>query len=268
MEFAADLDLLWPDRTVADGIRAAAAAGFTGVEFGAVIPAELDATLAAVAETEMQVLAITTAPGVVSKDEIGLAAVAGREGAASLAIDQAIAQAVTLEAQAVHVTAGRGDGDPAFETWIGNLEYACAQATLHGLRVLIGPQNRRDTPGAFVHSLEQCTRAIEELGHPALRLMFDCYEVSRCNGDLTGHLEDLMPLIGQIRIAGVPDRGTPDRGEVNFAYVLRVIEGLEWTAPVSASYRPRGRTDHSLAWMRSLRPAVIRPWQLAACAAP
>ena len=38
--------------------------------------------------------------------------------------------------------------------------------------------------------------------------MFDCYHLQMMGGDLTHQLQDLMPIIGHVQFAAVPDRGT------------------------------------------------------------
>ncbi|MCY4139529.1 MAG: hypothetical protein OXF56_14860, partial [Rhodobacteraceae bacterium] len=76
-----------------------------------------------------------------------------------------------------------------------------------------------------------------------------CYHVGRTEGDVTTRLRDLMPIIGHIQFASVPDRGPPDRGELNYREIFRSISDLGWTRPLGAEYRPVGQTDQSLGWM-------------------
>ena len=51
-------------------------------------------------------------------------------------------------------------------------------------------------------------------------------------------LAALLPPIGHIQIAPVPERGTPDHGELGYGYVLAHIAKLGWTAPFGAEYLP------------------------------
>ena len=81
--------------------------------------------------------------------------------------------------------------------------------------------------------------------------MFDCYHVQLTEGDLTHRLQDLLPVIGHIQFASVPDRGTPDHGEVNYAHVFDVIAQLGFNAPLGAEYKPVGPTGQSLGWIQS-----------------
>ena len=67
---------------------------------------------------------------------------------------------------------------------------------------------------------------IEALARPNLRLMFDVYHVQIMEGDLTRRLSALLPVIGHVQIAGVPDRGEPDAGEVDFRHLLAHLRSL------------------------------------------
>ena len=110
--------------------------------------------------------------------------------------------------------------------------------------------NRHDAPGYFLKTTDQAKAIIAELGLPGIRLMFDCYHVGRTEGDVTTRLRDLLPIIGHIQFASVPDRGTPDHGELDYRFVFRAIEEARWALPLGAEYKPVGDTDDSLGWMR------------------
>ncbi len=52
----------------------------------------------------------------------------------------------------------------------------------------------------------QARDIMDAVAAPNLKLMFDCYHVQIMEGDLSRKLKGLMPLIGHIQIAAVPDR--------------------------------------------------------------
>ena len=82
--------------------------------------------------------------------------------------------------------------------------------------------------------------------------MFDCYHIQIIEGDVTRRLETLLPLIGHIQIASVPDRGIPDHGELDYRYVLSRIADLGWTQPIGAEYLPGGG-DPDMSWLAVYR---------------
>jgi hydroxypyruvate isomerase len=79
--------------------------------------------------------------------------------------------------------------------------------------------------------------------------MFDCYHVQLMEGDVTHKLERLLPIIGHIQFASVPDRGAPDHGELNYPHIFAVAERLGWPLPLGAEYKPGGPTEPTLGWL-------------------
>lgn len=249
MRFSANLGFLWAELPLPDAIRAAKTAGFDAVECHwpyATIAADVRAALD---ETGLQMLGLNTARGDASAGENGLAALPERVDDARAAIDEAISYASAIGCKAVHVMAGFSSGTAARETFVANLIYACAQASPHGISILIEPLNRYDAPGYFLTTTTQAIDLIDTVGAPNLKLMFDCYHVQLMEGDLSHRLHDLMPHIGHIQFASVPDRGPPNTGEVNYDHIFDVIASLGYNKPLGAEYKPRGPTAETLLWL-------------------
>jgi hydroxypyruvate isomerase len=224
MSFSANLGFLWTDLSLPDAIHAAHGAGFDAVEchWPYEIPSQ-DVTDALQA-TGLPMLGLNTRKGLLG--ESGLSALPGRAAAAKAAIDEALAYAIAINAQNIHVMAGTAEGPRADEVFRENLLYACTQAAPHGITILIEPLNTRDAPGYHLSTTAQARAVIDDVAAPNLKLMFDCYHVQIMEGDLIRKLGDLMPLIGHIQFASVPTRGAPDIGEVNFPKVFRHIRAL------------------------------------------
>jgi hydroxypyruvate isomerase len=250
MQFSANLGFLWTDRPLPDAIRAAKTAGFDAVECHWPYQTPAEEVRAALTETGLPMLGLNTRRGDVAGGENGLTALPGRDADARGAIDEALEYAVAIGAEAVHVMAGFANGAEAHDTFVRNLRYACDRA--EGLKLLIEPLNRHDAPGYFLKTTDQARGIMEEIGSPHLKLMFDCYHVGRTEGDVTARLADLLPVIGHIQFAGVPARGRPDEGELDYRYVFRRISDLGWSVPLGAEYKPGGPTDDTLDWMQTL----------------
>jgi hydroxypyruvate isomerase len=246
MKFSANLGFLWTDRPLPDAIRAAKSAGFDAVECHWPYGTPAKDVLSALKETGLTMLGLNTIRGDTGIGENGLCALPDREGEARDAIDQALDYARATGTRAVHVMAGNASGPQARATLVANLAYACAQAD--GITILIEPLNPRNAAGYFLNTTGLAADIIREVGAPNLRLMFDCYHVQIIEGDVTRRLTELLPLIGHIQIASVPDRGTPDHGELDYGYVLAHIAKLGWTAPIGAEYLPaQGAQD--MGWL-------------------
>jgi len=152
--------------------------------------------------------------------------------------------------------AGFAAGEAAHKAFVDALTYACTQAAPLGITILIEPLNSYDAPGYFLTTTDQALQIIEEVNHPNLKLMFDCYHVQLMEGDLTHKLENLLPQIGHIQFASVPDRGAPDHGEVNFTHVFGKVKALGYDAPLGAEYKPVGPTDETLNWLAGFKETL------------
>lgn len=254
MLFSANLGFLFTDRPLPDAIRAAAAAGFDAVECHWPYEVPAEDVKAALAETGLPMLGLNTRRG--RPGENGLSALPGREAEAREEIDRALAYAEAIGAANVHVMAGFAAGPDAAAAYRANLTYACDAAASAGITILIEPLNHYDAPGYHIGRTDEAVTVIEAVGRPNLKLMFDAYHVQIMEGDLTRRLRALLPMIGHVQIASVPDRGEPDEGEVDLLFVLKALKTLGWTAPVGAEYKPRAGTEAGLGWRARFRAAL------------
>lgn len=252
MKFSANLGFLWADRPLPDAIRSAKAAGYDAVECHWPYATPAAETLAALQETGLTMLGLNASRGNTAVGEVGLCALPGREVDARATIDEALAYAHATGTGAVHVLAGITSGPRARAAFVGNLTYACAQAAPNGITILIEPLNPHSNPGYFLNSTGLAADILREVGQPNLRLMFDCYHVQIIEGDVTRRLEALLPLIGHIQIASVPDRGVPDHGELDYGFVLTRIAELGWTKPIGVEYLTGGAVP-DMGWLARYR---------------
>lgn len=251
-QFSANLGFLWSDRSLVDAIYAAHAAGFDAVECH--WPYEHDAAeiKAALDDTGLVMLGLNTMRGNLAAGENGLSALPGRQDEARAAIDQAIAYADAINTPSIHVMAGFAHGPQAEACFVENLRYATKAQK--NVTFLIEPLNHYDAPGYFLNNVVQARRIIELVDAANLKLMFDCYHIQVLEGDLTRQLTACIDIIGHIQFAGVPSRGRPDHGEINYQHIFAHIADIGYRAPLGAEYKPEnGDTDASLGWMDILR---------------
>lgn len=252
MKFSANLGFLWADRPLPDRIRAAKLAGFDAVELHWPFDVEAELIRDVLVETGLPLLSLNTTRGNVHLGENGLSALPGREAEARAAIDQALLYASQTQARAVHVMAGVTGDTAAHRTFVQNLDYACQEASRVGIKILIEPLNPRSAPGYFLDSTNKAAEIIGEVGSTNLRLLFDCFHVQIIEGDVTSRLERLLPVIGHIQIAAVPDRGAPDHGELNYDFVLVRIAELGWRQPIGVEYIA-AEVDLNLNWLKKYK---------------
>lgn len=248
-KFSANLGFLWADLPLPAAIRAAQAAGFDAVECHFPYDADPEEVRAALQATGLPMLGLNTAPGDLAAGEFGLAALPHRQAAARAAIDQAIDYAVATDTANIHVMAGKADGAEARAAFVENLRYGCTRAAAHGLTLLIEPINSFDVPGYFLTTLAQAAEIITEVGADNLKLMFDCYHVARMGDDVIAGLAQYAPLIGHVQFAGVPARGRPDVGDLDYHRVFAHLDQAGYSAPLGAEYKPEGTSEASLGWL-------------------
>lgn len=256
-QFSANLGFLWTELPLPDAVRAAKIAGFDAVECHSPFATDPQHLKAALAETGLRMLSLNTCRGNVDRGENGLCALPDRVGDARAAIDQALSYAIAIDVPKVHVMAGLAQGPDAHATYIENLCYACTAAAPYGITILIEPFNPYDAPGYFLQTTHQAVEIILQLGADNLKLLFDCYHVQRTEGDLSHKLVDLKDKIGHIQFSSVPDRSTPDQGEVNYAHIFAVIKAMGYDQPLGAEYKPQGPTERTLNWIRILNEEFV-----------
>ena len=249
--FSANLGFLFTDRSLPDAIHAAKAHGFGAVECHFPYATPSGDVRSALDETGLAMLGLNTVPGDTQAGDFGLCALPDRTADAQAAISQAVDYAAAIGAGNVHVMAGRTDGgEKAEAAFRANLAHACELAAPLGIGVLIEPINRRDVAGYHLSRIEHAAEILAAVGHPALRIMFDCYHLQITQGDLIRRFGAHRDLIGHVQIAGVPDRGEPDGGELHYPNLIAAFRHMGWSTPIGAEYKPRtGRTEDGLDWM-------------------
>ena len=116
------------------------------------------------------------------------------------------------------------------------------------MTLLIEPLNKRDNPGYFLNTTAEAMAILSEVGRDNLKLQLDLYHCQITEGDLAMHIRTLAGSYEQWHIAGVPDRHEPDQGEVNYTYLLGLLDELGYAGWVGFEYRPIAETHAGLAW--------------------
>ncbi len=248
-QFSANLGFLWNELPLPAAIHAAKAAGFDAVECHWPYDVPAREVKQALNETGLNMLGLNTRRGNVEQGENGLTALPDKVAQARAAIDEAVVYANEINASCIHVMAGFSQGPIAHQTFVSNLNYACEATAKLGIKVLIEPLNPYDAPGYFLATTDQAHDIIKQVAADNLALMFDCYHVQLIEGDLSHRLTKLMPIIGHIQFASVPDRGAPDHGEIHFPFIFELISQLGYTRPLGAEYKPTRPTIETLQWL-------------------
>ena len=87
---------------------------------------------------------------------------------------------------------------------------------------------------------------------PNLKVQMDLYHAQVVEGDLTTKIRRYLPHVGHVQIAGVPGRNEPDVGELNYAYLFKLLDELKYDGYIGCEYRPVGNTAAGLGWLYKL----------------
>jgi hydroxypyruvate isomerase len=268
--FAANLSMLYPEHAFLDRFAAAATDGFEAVEY--LFPYAHDPTLLArcLKDNGLQQVLFNAPPGDWDAGERGMACLPGREDDFRRGVDEALGYAQALGCPRVHVMAGLAPAGleraRLRSTYEENLAWACAAAG--DIDILIEPINSRDIPAFFLNRQDEAHDIAQVVGCANLKVQMDIYHCQIVEGDVATKLRRYLPTgrVGHLQIAGVPHRHEPDGGELNYAYLLALVDELAaacgWVGWVGCEYRPRlgirpGATSQGLAWLRRLSDAPV-----------
>ncbi len=253
--FAANLSMMFQEWPFQDRFAAAADAGFTAVEcqFPYAMPA--DEVASALSRHHQRLVMFNVYAGDWSAGERGYAALPGRREVLRASLSQAIDYARITGTDRLHLMAGVADrSDPAAQqSYEDSLKDAGERFAAAGLTLLIEPINRRDVPGYFLDDFAFAERLIAAAGIPNLRLQFDIYHRQILHGDVAAALRRLMPIIGHVQVASVPQRTEPGSGELRDQYLFDLLDELGYDGHIGAEYRPAAGTLAGLKWRADLR---------------
>lgn len=253
-KFAANLTMMFNEVPFPERFERAAKAGFQAVEFlfpYEHAPAEVAAWLR---DNGLANALFNLPPGDWAAGERGLAALPGREEDFRASVATALEYALALGTPCLHAMAGivpAGERREAYrDAYVANLRYAAREVAKYGRSLLIEPLNPRDMPGYLLSTQAEAHAIREAVGEPNLKVQMDFYHAQIVEGDLATTLKKYFSGIGHIQIAGVPDRHEPDQGEVNYPYLFALLDSLGYQGWVGCEYRPRGKTEDGLGWLR------------------
>jgi hydroxypyruvate isomerase len=119
-----------------------------------------------------------------------------------------------------------------------------------GMRLMLEACNRRSAPGFFVASSAEALALLDAAACDNAFLQYDIFHMQIAEGDLAHSIARLLPRIGHMQLADVPDRHEPGSGEINYPWLLAHIDRLGYAGWVGCEYNPQSDTVAGLAWAR------------------
>jgi len=254
MEIVANLSMLFTELPLLKRIRAAAAAGFTGVEIQ--FPYELPA-LQLKEELQrcgMPLVLINLPAGDLMQGGDGLACHPKRREKFASALDEALNYALMVQPRMVNVLAGRLTAGIARERAISTLaanlrEAAQAFDRLH-IKVLCEAINPIDMPRFLINTPQHLNELLAEVGHANCFAQLDVYHMARQSISTEHALAVLGEQVAHVQFADYPGRGEPGSGKLDFQAMFAALEQANYRGAIAAEYSPSVHTLDSLAWLR------------------
>ena len=248
-KLAANLKFLFKEFDFLERFRAAAQAGFQGVEYQSPYEYDKQVFKQKLTENGLSLMLINLPAGNRAGDR-GIACHAGRTADFEEGVDRALDYATALGCKRVNCIAGMRpvELDPieARETFIRNLQLAALRLKAAGIKLLIEPVNTRDRPGFFLNNSAQALDIIRAVGSDNLFLQCDIYHMQIMEGDLAPTIEKHLKYIAHMQIADTPGRHEPGTGEINFNFLLPYIDQIGFQGWMGCEYVPTAKTVDSL----------------------
>ena len=252
-KLAANLSLLFPQLPFPERFAAAARAGFRYVEYQFPYAYGSAREIAERArDAGVEVVLHNIPAGDAAKGDRGIACHPARTNEFREGVECAIEYAKAAGCARLNALAGIPPGglarESARETLVENLRHASERCAVAGLSLLTEPVNPRTVPGFLLNSSKDAIDVIDAVGADNLKLQYDLFHMQIVEGDLAKTIERLLPRIGHMQLADVPDRHEPGTGEINFPWLLAHIDRLGYRGWIGAEYVPKGDTLEGLAW--------------------
>jgi len=254
-KLAANLSLLFHELPFLDRFAAAAKAGFRYVEYQ--LPYAFG-TAQQVAEraqaANVEVVLHNLPAGDAAKGDRGITCQPARVSEFRESVERAIEYARAAGCPRMNSLAGVAPAgvsrDRLQQTLVENLRYAAGKLKAAGMTLLTEPANPRTIPGFYLNTSKQAIEVIDAVGADNLELQYDIFHMQIVEGDLAKTIERLLPRIGHMQLADVPDRHEPGSGEINFDFLLAHIDRLGYQGWMGCEYLPQGDTVQGLAWAK------------------
>ncbi|WP_454854205.1 2-oxo-tetronate isomerase [Rhizobium binxianense] len=255
VKFAANLTMMFTEWPFLDRFEAAAAEGFEAVEYLFPYDFSPEAIAERLRRFDLTQVMFNMPPGDWAAGERGMATQPHRFEEFKAGVGKALDYAAATGARRLHVMAGIADAESqeATQSYRRAVSYAAEQCAAKGIDVLLEPINARSMPGYFLNDFGMAERLMADLHLENVKLQYDVFHRQIIHGDIVESLRRLLPGIGHIQIASVPERHEPTGGELNFPYIFKWLDENGYDGYVGCEYNPAAGTRDGLGWFDPYR---------------
>lgn len=257
LRFSANLSMLFLEYDFLERFDRAAAAGFKAVEFMFPYGYSVAVLQEKLKSNGLEHTLHNLPAGEWEKGERGIACIPGREEEFRSGVQAAILYAKALGNSKINCLVGKTpkgvSAETVHQTLVDNLRYAGNELAKEGILLVLEAINHFDIPGFYLTGTQQVCDLIAEIGCDNIRVQYDIYHMQRMEGELANTLIRCLPKIGHIQLADNPGRGEPGTGEINYDYLLSLIEKSDYNGWVGCEYKPCTTTEEGISWINNYR---------------
>lgn len=100
----------------------------------------------------------------------------------------------------------------------------------HGITIAVEPLNKAECN--VLNTVAECAALVNEVAHPAIRLLVDAYHMMR-DGDPVGSIEEHGHLLVHAHIATIPSRIAPAAEPCDFAPFFAALKKVQYKGRIS-----------------------------------
>lgn len=268
LRYLANCSMLFTEEPLLDRPRAAAAAGFTAIEFWWPWPdnptpsqEEIDAFVTAVDDSGVQLVGLNFFAGELTGPvDAGVLSIPARSQQFRDNIPVAVGIGERLGVQAFNALYGVRVDDSTPEEQdalaLENLGLAAEAAARIGATVLVEPVSG-PKPYALRTAADTIAvvDAVRAAGHDNVGFLNDLFHLANNGDDPAAAVAAHTGKTAHVQIADYPGRGEPGTGELDLDALLAQLQEQGYDGYVGLEYKPTTTTTDSLAWLPTARRA-------------
>lgn len=229
-------------------IRACHSAGLDAVEFWNRRDKDIDGIAAAVGETGLPVEVFSVEPRARLVDQATHGEfIRGLRESIPVARRLGTTRLIALAGDAMPGVARAAQHDAV----VAALREAAPIAADAGITLVLEPLNTaHDHVGYFLDRTAEGFDMVEEVGSPAVRLLYDIYHSAMMGEDPAAELAGRGALVGYVHAADRPGRNQPGSGVIDWKAAIAALQREGYGGPVGLEFRPTGTTAQALQAIR------------------
>jgi hydroxypyruvate isomerase len=268
LPYLANCSLLFTEQPLRQRPAAAAAAGFSAIEFWWPWPdqpvppdREVDQFVAAIQDAGVSLIGLNFFGGDLAGPDCGVLSIPARSAQFRDNVEVAAAIGERLTVRGFNALYGnRVEGVPAAaqdELATENIALAAKAAAGIGAAVFIEPvSGPKPYPLRTANDAVAVVDRARAAGAANVTFLCDLYHLASNGDDLDAAIAAHTGVTGHVQIADAPGRGEPGSGQLDLDRYLVALQDRGYRGWVSLEYKPTASTEASLAWLPRDRRAA------------